>query len=552
MVAEFGAQRVAIDEVGRVEPGDVAGELEVGLGPVADPGKVFAERVGHDVVGVADEDRPVAQPPVPGPLLDHLGVVVGGDLGFARATVGHREPAHEVGHPRELEVLALGVLVEEVVDVPRLVADHHVVVLVADDVVEHHEVVDQHLVHLPDGLERVQVVLAGLLLHVGGLAGEERRRGVDALTPFLQHPGDRVLGEPVDLQVGVELAELVGDRRVPQRMAEPDRRGDVERPLGTSGGAHPGTRRRCLPGPRADRVDELFDQPVDDDRIARLRAVPSPADGDELAAGQLGEGHAGRVRTDAVVVAVDDEHGRGDSRADGAEALELAGLLAPRRIDQHRRWDLLAPLDAVLDLLGRVRLVEHLGEEELGEVAVVLQPVVAVVLGPAVGRVDFGIEGVDRALHVPGRERRRRSDGDEPVDALGVVGGELDTPRRTARQRDEDRPVGAGRVEHGTDVVGELEVGVRLTPDGRRRHPGAATVERDDPVATRQRGDLGLPEPGRDDRPRRQQGDRRLTRAEHLPVQAHAVALDVAADVGLPCSHAPLLSAGGDSVSRPN
>ena len=223
MVPEFGAQRFAVDEVGRVETRDVAGELEVGLGPVADPGKVFAERVGDDVVGVADEDRSVTQASVPGPLLDHLGVVVGGDLGLARTPVGHRQPAHEVGHPGELEVLALGVLVEEVVDVPRLVADHDVVVLVADEVVEHHEVVHQHLVHLPNGLERVQVVLTGLLLHVGRLARQERRRGVDALTSFLQHLGDGVLGEPVDLQVGVEFAEFVGDRRVTQRVAEPDR-----------------------------------------------------------------------------------------------------------------------------------------------------------------------------------------------------------------------------------------------------------------------------------------------------------------------------------------
>ena len=125
-------------------------------------------------------------------------------------------------------------------------------------------------------------------------------------------------------------------------------------------------------------------------------------------------------------------------------------------------------------------------------------------------------------------------------------------PRRAARERDEDRPVGAGRVEHGTDVVGELEVGVRLAPVRRRRQPGAPAVERDDPVATGERGDLGLPEPGRDDRPRRQQGDRRLARAEHLPVQAHAVALDVTDGVGLPCSHAPPLSADDDSVRRPN
>ena len=43
-----------------------------------------------------------------------------------------------------------------------------------------------------------------------------------------QHRGDRVLGEPVDLEVGLELAQLVGDRQVAADVAEADRRGDVE------------------------------------------------------------------------------------------------------------------------------------------------------------------------------------------------------------------------------------------------------------------------------------------------------------------------------------
>ena len=60
-VAELGAQRVAVGDLGRVEAGDVAGEAEVLLGPVADRGQAGAERLGHEVVGVADEDRAVAQ-----------------------------------------------------------------------------------------------------------------------------------------------------------------------------------------------------------------------------------------------------------------------------------------------------------------------------------------------------------------------------------------------------------------------------------------------------------------------------------------------------------
>ena len=85
-------------------------------------------------------------------------------------------------------MLELGVLVQEVVDVPRLVADHEVVVLVGDDVVEHHEVVDEDLVHPADRLERVQVVLGRLVLDVGRLVGQPRRRRVDPLAACLAAP----------------------------------------------------------------------------------------------------------------------------------------------------------------------------------------------------------------------------------------------------------------------------------------------------------------------------------------------------------------------------
>ena len=51
---------------------------------------------------------------------------------------------------------------------------------------------------------------------------------MDALAARLEHGRHRVLREPVDLEVGVELAQLVGDRGVALRVAEPDRGGDVE------------------------------------------------------------------------------------------------------------------------------------------------------------------------------------------------------------------------------------------------------------------------------------------------------------------------------------
>ena len=56
---------------------------------------------------------------------------------------------------------------------------------------------------------------------------------MDPLTSRLEHLGHRVLGKPVDLEVGMQLAQLVSDRDVTLGMPEPDRRGDVERALVT-------------------------------------------------------------------------------------------------------------------------------------------------------------------------------------------------------------------------------------------------------------------------------------------------------------------------------
>jgi hypothetical protein len=61
--------------------------------------------------GFADEQRPVAQAPVSSDVLDHLGVVVGCQMGLVRATVLHRQPADEVCEPHVCRPLLLGVLV---------------------------------------------------------------------------------------------------------------------------------------------------------------------------------------------------------------------------------------------------------------------------------------------------------------------------------------------------------------------------------------------------------------------------------------------------------
>ena len=120
-------------------------------------------------------------------------------------------------------MLLLGVLVQVVVELPGFVADPQVVVLLAGQVVEDHEVGEQDLIHPPDGLEAVQVVLGRLGLDVPGLTGQVCAGRVNALAARFQHPGDRMLGEPVDLKTRMQLAQLAGDRHVPLGVAQADR-----------------------------------------------------------------------------------------------------------------------------------------------------------------------------------------------------------------------------------------------------------------------------------------------------------------------------------------
>src|SRR6266508_5084201 len=91
-----------------------------------------------------------------------------------------------------------------------------------------------------------------------------------------------MLCEPVDLEVGVELAELDRDRHVALRVPEPDRRGDVERALAARLASHPA---RCRPGGN----DEVTEQEIDLDWIADVRRVTRSFQHHEIASRLLGE-----------------------------------------------------------------------------------------------------------------------------------------------------------------------------------------------------------------------------------------------------------------------
>src|SRR5918994_105181 len=191
-----------------------------------------------------------------------------------------------------------------------------------------------------------------------------------------------MLREPVDLEVRMELAELLGDRDVAPRVTEPDRRRDVERaPLAAE---RPRPRPRLRRG-RRDLVGELLQQRVHLHRVTPRRDVARALERDERPARQLRDRERALAGLAVVQLAMDDQDGAADA------CNQRAGLILvgeqPRRLllgeDERLGAAVEPPVDAVLDLLRRVRLRDLLREEELEEVTIVASPVMDVALGPA-------------------------------------------------------------------------------------------------------------------------------------------------------------------------
>ena len=239
---------------------------------------------------------------------------------------------------------------------------------------------------------------------------------------------------------------------------------------------------------------------------------------------------------DRVVAPVDHEHRAIDAGAELAHALLVLEPRCQLRRDQRLRVRLEPPADAVLALLRRVRLGEALREEELEEVLVVLEPVVAVPLLPAVVVVARLARTPGSALGRGVRRRQRQSRRDEDHACRPAPGGSAASSSdafRAARERHEHRALGAGCVHDRERIGGELLLAVGVGLGRTIRAAVAAPVEREHAAVPREVGDLHLPVARVDDRPGRQEEDRRLARAVDLVEEPHAVALDVALVVGI-------------------
>jgi hypothetical protein len=152
----------------------------------------------------------------------------------------------------------------------------------------------------------------------------------------------------------------------------------------------------------------------------------------EVAAGGLRELDPAAGTGDRVLGALDHEHRAADATGQLARAVTVEAL-GELRCDERLRARLEPPPDAVLYRLRRVRLREHSREEELEEAAVVPEPVVAVVLRPALVGVELlvpGEEPIGRTLS----QRHRRADEHGSLDPFRLLGRQQQRALRAHRQ----------------------------------------------------------------------------------------------------------------------
>src|SRR5215467_12086030 len=320
-VAQLRAQGGAVGEGPRVEVEGVPGEAEVLPRPLPHVREVGAELAIEHVLLVAHQEGQVAHVGMEAKVVDVLRVLLptADELG-RRAVLPHGEHADEVGEEGVGCPLEIRILVEEVVEIPALVADPEIVALALHHVGEGHEVRREDLVHVPQRVEGVELVIGRPALEVLALVLEEARSGMQPFPPVADDAVGGVGGEEVDDDLGMPLAEPPGDGEIALDVPEPDRAREPEHaPLALPGGAS-GRRRRCddpsLGGGRDGGLGhlatkhEIANEMVDLHGVAAEEAVAAAVEGDETRSGNrrhhlLGMG----VRHDLVVRSVQGEGG---------------------------------------------------------------------------------------------------------------------------------------------------------------------------------------------------------------------------------------------------
>ncbi len=351
---------------------------------------------------------------------------------------------------------------------------------------------------------------------------------MDPLALRFENARNRVLSEPVDLEPVDEAAQLTCDRDVALRVAETDRRRDVQRALAAVGAVD----RRVAQG---DGLDELAQRQVHLDRFAHLGQMTGVDDGLEPAAGEPRQSPAVRIGIDVVLGPVDHEHraGHAPRQLGLSAACDRCGHARRGGERQRLAVGLVRPRDRVLYLLGRMGLGQHSLGPPLHEVGIAaVAPVVRARLAPP-DRWDGSPLGqghhtrVHEHPHVQGADGDRvpGPDEDHPGDPIGVLGRQQETPLRTSGESHADRALHPAGVHHVQGVLRELTLVVGARLGGPVRAPVAARVEADDPEVPSEVRDLRLPHARVGQGPRGQEQQRLLPLAVGLPEDPYAGAL---------------------------
>ncbi len=244
-------------------------------------------------------------------------------------------------------------------------------------------------------------------------------------------------------------------------------------------------------------VHEALDGPVDRDGMTGHRQVAGALEDEVLPAGPADDALAAAERLAPVVGALDHQHRLLDP---AQEHLRLRGRgrvpLAPVLRQHHLPAGRAVELVDVLELLGGVRLGEHLVEEERRVLGPVVREVVLVPAVPAAVVVELLVEvphGLEPDRDRRGEVARPRRHGDHALDAVGMQGrGEQRLPGAHA-DAGQHRLLDAEVVEDGEGVGHVGQVVVRRRVQRAPRPAVARRVDRDDAVVLREVGDLGLP-----------------------------------------------------------
>src|ERR1700722_8311699 len=215
----------------RVLANDITCEIKVLGYPLAHIRQILPERPRNHVVRSANENGAITNAGVALDMFDHLGIVIAGQESLVFAARGHWKEADEIGEPCKRRFLQLGMLVPIMVNVPSFVSDNEVIRTSIDCILEDHEIMNEHLIHSADRLERVKIMLARFKLDVPGLPRQPGAERVNFFGVRLKQTGHRILSQPFDLQIRMQLSQFPGDRDVSAAMTQTNGRRQIERPL---------------------------------------------------------------------------------------------------------------------------------------------------------------------------------------------------------------------------------------------------------------------------------------------------------------------------------